>query len=332
MNRKFLIISAMAVSLSLNVFSQNCLKFVDYQNKTINTNGINLRIFGQSVGVGATNVAPIMREASDKLQKLDLLQYNICEQLKNIKTDFMREKLQAQYTNLLMQMMQLQQMEGSGGGISPQPPTVAQNNTAVPNPSSEQQAEKEKKADEPPAPAPTPNPTPSPTPNPIFDDINMDVDISFPCEDFAVSPPGQIRAFGMETSIDAQIARRAARTAALEELASKVEITVKSVTADYFLRTQRGLDEELEKRIEGRTETSVNKTLQGYRTVCERTTQNRQTGRYSAYIALEISEDSVLRPVFDDLQQDPEIRNALPNYERFKQTFDEIMKELENSF
>jgi len=325
MNRKIFLAGALAVGISMNGFGQNCIKFIDYQNRTVDTKGLSLRVFGQPVGVGATSVTPIVREASDKLQKLDLLQYNICEQLKKIKTDFMREKLQAQYTNLLMQMMQLLPSEGTASltGMDAAPNTAAQ------------QAQKTTMTEEEiPAPTPTPAPAPAPTPAPMPapSDINMDIDISFPCEDYNISPPGMIRAFGMETSMDAQIARRAARTAALEELGSKIEITVRSVTADYFLRTQRGMEEEIEKRIEGRTETSVNRTLQGYRTVCERTTQNTQTKRYSSYIALEISEENVLRPVFNELRQDPELQNAMPNYERFRETFNEVMKTYENSF
>ena len=297
------------LSLSVNSFGQNCEKFVNYQNKTIDTKGINLRVFGQPVGVGATNVSPIMREASDKLQKLDLLQYNICEQLKNIKTDFMREKLQAQYTNLLMQMMQLLK-EDAG--------QTDQNDSDVTNPESE----KAKKADDTPAPNPVPKP----------DDFNMDVDITFPCEDFSISPAGVIRGFGMETSMDAQIARRAARTVALEELASKIEITVKSTTSDYFLRTQHGLTEEIEKRIEGRTETSVNQVIRGYKSVCERTTQNKQTLRYSSYIAIEINEDDALKPIYDELIKDPDLRRALPTFVNFKTAFNELKKTLESSF
>ena len=349
MNKKIIITCAVALSLSLNCFGQKCVKFIDYQNKTIDTKGINMKLFGQPMGAGESTVTPVLRTADIKLQQLDLLQYNICEQLKNIKTDFMREKLQAQYMNLLMQMMKLQQSDGATqqqlaqelitgnmtGSTQPLPEVVENNEAApVPDPSPS------------PQPAPAPTPTPAPTPNPapvpapvpapapaVWDDDILDVDISFPCfGDDYTSAPGFIRASGMETSMDAQIAKRAARTVAVEELASKIEITVKSVTEDYFLRTQKGLNEEIEKRIEGKTQTSVNRTLNGYKTVCEKFTLNRETKKYSCFVALEMSEDNVLRPVYNELQQDAEIKNALPNYEKFKSTFDEVMSTYENSF
>ena len=329
-NRKYFIIGVMSVGITLTSFGQKCVKFVDYQNKTVNTKGLNLQVFGQPVGVGATEVSSIQRAASDKMQQLDLLQFNICEQMKNIKTDFMREKLQAQYTNLLMQMMNLQNADGNNE-VADFAKQVTDNQG-----NKEQTSKKEKKEkDVTPEPKPVQNDEQviPPTPKPSSDDSVLDVDVDFPCfGDKFLSSQGFIRASGMETSMDANIAKRAARTVALEELASKIEITVKSVTEDYFLRTQKGMNEEIEKRIEGKTQTSVNQTLKGYKTVCEKMTQNKQTQKYSCYIALEMSEESVLKPVFNELQQDDKIKNALPNYEKFKETFDQVMNTYEESF
>ena len=321
MNKKFFLAGAMAASLSLNCSGQNCVKFIDYQNKTIDTKGLNMKLFGQPVGVGATSVTPLYREVGDQVQKLDLLQYNICEQLKNIKTDFMREKLQAQYTNMLMKMMELCKLEG-------QPETSA---TTVANTAAEEAV----------VPTPTPTPTPTPAPEPAvippagggsLDDV-LDVEVNFPCfGDAFFSNNGMIRASGMESSMDAQIAKRAARTVALEELASKIEITVNSVTEDHFIRTQNGMNEEIQKKIEGTTKTSVNKTLTGYKTACEKFTQNRETKKYSCYMALEISEENALKPVYEELQKDAALKKALPTYDKFKQTFNEVMKTFEDSF
>ena len=115
MKRKYFIIGIVAMSVSLNSFGQKCVKFVDYQNKTVNTKGLNLQLMGQPVGVGATDVSTLQRMASEKVQLLDLLQYNVCEQLKNVKDDFTRNLLQTKYTNTLMKMMNMQQ---AGGGES----------------------------------------------------------------------------------------------------------------------------------------------------------------------------------------------------------------------
>jgi len=317
MNKKIFIIGVMAASLSLNSFGQKCTKFIDYQNKTINTNGINLRILGQPIGVGATSIAPVMREASEKLQTLDLLQYTICEQLKTIKTDFLREKAQMKYSNVLIQMMELLKEEG----------IVASDNPL----DSSQPSEKREKSSSDPTPNPTPAPTPTPVPIPPLPEP-MFMEVTCPCEEFNRSTSGKITGFGQGSSMDMQIARRAARTSALEELASKIEITVKTVTTDYSLQTTRGINEELEKRIENLTETSVNQTLTRYTTICERNLQDPQTKRFNSYIALEISEENALRPVFDDLQKEAALKNALPNFERFREKFNEVQKMYDNSF
>jgi hypothetical protein len=42
-------------------------------------------------------------------------------------------------------------------------------------------------------------------------------------------------------------------------------------------------------------------------------------------VALEINEDTVLKPVYEELQQEPELQNAVPDYEKFKATFDQAL-------
>jgi hypothetical protein len=335
--KKYVFIGLLAASVSLGCFGQKCVKFVDYQNKTINTKGLNLQVMGQPAGVGATEVSTLQRAASDQLQQLDLLQYNICEQLKNIKTDFMREKLQAQYTNLLMKMMNLQ----NAGGGSSEVAEFAQQVTEQQG-GNKQQAQKRQKQGENVTPDPTPTPTPVPAPTPdqlptpapvVFDDDDVMIDITFPCSEFVTSGADNvIRASGMETSMDANIAKRGARTSALEDLATKIEVTVKSVTEDYFLRTQKNLTEEIEKRLEGKTQTSVSRTLTGVKTVCEKNQINKSNKNFTCYMALEINTDSVLKPVFDELKQDADVKNALPNYEKFKDTFEQVMSTYDGSF
>jgi len=321
----------MVMVFSTNGFGQKCAKFIDYQNKTVNTKGLNMQIFGQPVGIGETSISTLQREASDKLQQFDLLQYNICEQLKSIKNDFVREKLQTQYSNLLMKMLDVAKLAENGQ------PTVQPNTNPTGKPTTSEPAKKtsvttDEVADVDPVPNRDEEPVVPPTPKPVYEEEDVEVEISFPCGDFSISTPGIIRAFGMESSMDAQVAKRIARTAALEELASKVEITIKTLAEDYVLRTQKNLTEEIEKRFENKTQTIVDKTLTGYTTACEKFTQNKSTKKYSCYIALEISEEKVLKPAYQELQQDPELKNALPNYEKFAQKFNEVVNTYEKSF
>jgi cell fate (sporulation/competence/biofilm development) regulator YlbF (YheA/YmcA/DUF963 family) len=42
--------------------------------------------------------------------------------------------------------------------------------------------------------------------------------------------------------------------------------------------------------------------------------------------------DNALKTVFNDLKQDTEMKDALPNYEKFKETFDSVMSTYEGSF
>jgi len=74
-----LMLLMVAMVLSLNCFNQKCIKFVDNQSKTVNTKGITAVVMGKPIEIGNTSVGTLYREVSDKLQTLDLLQYNICE-------------------------------------------------------------------------------------------------------------------------------------------------------------------------------------------------------------------------------------------------------------
>jgi hypothetical protein len=150
--------------------------------------------------------------------------------------------------------------------------------------------------------------------------------VTFPCQAEAVSAAGVIRASGMESSMDPQIAKSVANTIALEELASKIEVTVKSATQYFVDRTVANLKEELTTRLERKIETSVNQIIHGYRTICEVPQQHSETQQWRYFVALEINEDSVLKPIHDELQKDPELRKAAPDYKKFKETFTETLK------
>ena len=303
MNKKFLFIGATALCLSLNCFGQKCKKFIDYQNKIIDVKGV--QIPGVPANLAPVKIANLQRATSERLEMLDMLQHNLCQKMNSIKIPVLKETMQLEYGNFMLEMMQMLVAETSGGGSAATNPAQ----TTTTQPVSPAQAVPEPVA-------------------PVKPAASGKIKVTFPCQ--AAPPPGSpdavIRAFGMEESSDPQIARSIASTVALAELASKIEITVKS-TIDYHVqRTQIGANEEFEKRYEMKTNQSVEQTLRGYRTVCEEFEQDLDTKKYTCYIVLEINVDNMLAPVYNELVKDAEIKRAVPNYEEFKETFKRVEK------
>ena len=314
MNKKYFLICALAISLSLNSFGQKCTKFIDYQNKIINLRGV--QIPGIPANLAPLNISKLQRPASERLEIIDVLQYNLCQKMNSIKIPVLKETMQMEYSNFLMEMMQMIVAETNNAGVAPQSATTTTQPT-IPQPTTSDQSVT------PVIPEPV---TPQPAPQPVTPPASGKIRVTFPCQviDPFGSADGVIRAFGMEESADAQIARSIANTVALAELASKIEITVKSTIDYHVLRTQKGATEEFEKHYEMRTNQSVNQTMRGYKTVCEEYVQDQGTGKYTCYVVLEINIDNMLAPVYNDLVKDAEIKKAVPNYEEFKETFKRV--------
>jgi len=312
MNKKYFIIGVMAISLSLNCFGQKCTKFIDYQSKVINLRGV--QIPGIPANLVPVNVSKLQRAASERLEMLDMLQHNLCQKMNSIKIPVLKETMQVEYSNFLMEMMNMIVAENSNAGTVTQQPTTTQ-------PDSQQPTNNQPVTPVTPV---TPDPV---TPQPVTPPASGKIRITFPCQVAqSGSADGVIRAFGMEESSDAQIARSIASTVALAELASKIEITVKT-TIDYHVqRTQKGADEEFEKHYEMRTQQTVDQTLRGYKTVCEEFEQDLATKKFTCYIVLEINIDNMLAPVYNELIKDTEIKKVVPNYDEFKETFKRVEK------
>ena len=334
MNNKLIFLTAaMLFSLSLASFGQRCQKFINYQTRTINMRGLSLPV-NVPANLLPVNIGTLQRATSERLEMLDMLQYNLCQKMANIRVPILKETMEVEYSNFLMEIMGMLVAETAGEGAAAalsaataQPATTTpQAADAAPQAASQQSQDAQPTAEQqqdaaqtqPVAAEPVPAPLPQATAPPSAGKVR----ITFPCR--VQEADGVIRAFGMKESADPQIARQVAATVALSELASKVEITVKS-TIDYHVkRIQNNQDEEFEKRYEMKTEQTVDQTLRGWRMVCEEFELDQGTNRYSAFVVIEISQETVLRPIFNELVKDPELKEALPEFEEFENVFDSM--------
>jgi len=335
MNSKKLLIGTIAICLSLNCFSQDCDRFINNQTNTVNAKGVVVRVLGLvSDGIFGTRFSNLANQANSQLQMLDVVQYNICMQMQGVRNSFVRENYEQRARNTMEEMVKLLKQSGS---LPPEAVTMlAENGIAMPaeTPAPDRGSRTIAPADnDAPAPSRTQPTTGDEVPTPRLPVTEQWVTVTFPCQPYATSGGGNvIRARGMETHSDPQIARSIANVIALEELASKVEVAVNSVT-EYYIRAVSGSEtnEELIRDFKRNTTITVNQVLRGYRTVCEEFRQNTVNQRWQSFVALEIDKDQVLKPVHEELKRNNATRDAVPNYEKFKEAFNEVNTFLENT-
>jgi hypothetical protein len=322
-NYRNLFIGAIMTCLFFSGFSQNCKKFINYETKVIDSEGIGMSLPG-GVGkgnLGKFNISTLQRATSEKLETLDMMQFTICQQLKNIKSTFLRDQAQVQYSNLLMKIMNLLNAEnGNNSNLENMP---SENYTQDKNSKIETQPQETAKSQQneiTSAPVTTPTAAPAYTPTAI------------PCEvNTYKSDKDYIRAFGFGESTNRGAAKDYANSDALEALAMCLEVTVKVVGQHYRLSSKKENMEEFEERLEKNTQTSISQTIRNINVVCEGAVRNPSTNNWEYYVVYEISRADAVKSVYNSLQKDAVVKETLPNHEKFKQTFDEVMKEFDKS-
>ena len=142
------------------------------------------------------------------------------------------------------------------------------------------------------------------------------------------SSDGFIKANSVGESSDIVISKKVARSNTLEELGSKIKVTVKSVIDNYYKRTQKDIDENTEKRYEDLIRTVVNQEISGYKTICEKVTKTKNN-KYRTYLAFEIAEDNILEPFYKNISRNDELKIDY-DYEKFKKEAKEELRKMEN--
>jgi hypothetical protein len=158
-----------------------------------------------------------------------------------------------------------------------------------------------------------------------------EVDITTPCSGesyYSDRERGLIRATAIGTSMDQQMAKRMARSAALEDLGTKVRVAVNALIVDYYKSTKRDMTEDLKQRFEGGTDLVVKEHISGYRTICEKFT--RKGSDYKCYMAIEIGSDELSKPVHQKLTNDDILRVDY-DYEQFRAKFNEAISKADGN-
>lgn len=155
--------------------------------------------------------------------------------------------------------------------------------------------------------------------------LREETEVNTPCSgpDY-YSTSEKIRSTSVRQSMDQQMAKQMARSAALEELGSKISVALEAMINDYFKSTNRNMTEQMERRFEGMVQQTIDQKISGYRTICEKFTSfydNNNTKNYKCYYAIELGKDDLLKPIHDNLTEDEVLRVDF-DYLKFKEEFD----------
>ncbi|MDX5428674.1 MAG: hypothetical protein LPK79_11290, partial [Bacteroidota bacterium] len=155
-----------------------------------------------------------------------------------------------------------------------------------------------------------------------------ETEVVLPCSEYK-SDDTYFRAYSFGESMDPNVAKKKALSNAKAELAGQISTVMKVVGDNYVKSSEFNNQEELLERFEENARTVINQRLTGIKPVCDRMMQVTATNKYKYYIALELSGDELVNDYYQALSKEASLKIDY-NYEKFKQTFDEEMKKLEN--
>ena len=149
----------------------------------------------------------------------------------------------------------------------------------------------------------------------------QEVEVVEYCADY-YSTKELIRVKGIGEDFDQQMSTDMARVAALEELSSQVETKVQSLVLNYKNSKRVNLTRESKQYMQGLTKLVVDNAT-GFRIVCRKTTSYVLNGDklYKSYMVLEIGADELLKPLYEGLQQEEDLKLDY-DYEKFKEEFE----------
>lgn len=152
----------------------------------------------------------------------------------------------------------------------------------------------------------------------------QEVEVSEPCEEY-YSTKDLIRGRGVAESPIQQVAMAQARVLAVEEFAAQVQTTVQSVATNNMAALSGEDGMEVKVLFNNKTKNIVDQTT-GFRIVCRKTTISMKNGTkiYRHYMVVELDMETILKPLYDEIQKDEATKLEL--------TLDEFSEEFEKHF
>jgi predicted transposase YbfD/YdcC len=137
------------------------------------------------------------------------------------------------------------------------------------------------------------------------------------------------RANAIGESSDQMVARKKAMSNAKAALAGQIETVIKGTTDNYVNSREFNNTEEVEERFESLNREVINQQLNNVKTICQKHTRNKKSGKYKTYLAIEMNVDALEEAMKQKLSRDKQLKIDY-DYEKYKETFEKEMEKLEN--
>jgi len=142
---------------------------------------------------------------------------------------------------------------------------------------------------------------------------------------------------GQGESIDYATSRKKALSNARSALAETVNSTIKKVEDNFVNSLEENNQEQIREKFQSNIRTVVDTQIQGSIVICEEATKNKETGRYTTYITMELSNNTLAQDIMNSFKKDE--KNPSQNldkesqmriefdYERFQDTFNKALED-----
>ncbi len=142
---------------------------------------------------------------------------------------------------------------------------------------------------------------------------------------------------GVGESIDYSTARKKALSNARAALAETVDATIQKVEDNFVNSLEENNQEQIREKFQGNIRTVVDTQIQGSTIICEEATKNKETGRFTIYVVMELSNNTLARDIMNSFKKD-EIKSSQNldkesqmriefDYERFQDTFNKAIED-----
>ena len=156
------------------------------------------------------------------------------------------------------------------------------------------------------------------------------VEVIIPCSGSKYESDNKhFRGTAIGVSEDMNMAKKIALRTANTNLATDMSVQITQVAEDYSGQTVSGTNSNYRAKFQDNTQSVVDENVNSSRTICERITQDKSTGKYTVYISREASSKEVFTKLNESLSNDEELRVDY-DYEKFKETFEKVMEKRKN--
>jgi hypothetical protein len=108
------------------------------------------------------------------------------------------------------------------------------------------------------------------------------------------------------------------------QISADILTIVNQVSDNYRKTVELGANQVYQARYESMARLVVEDVASSARTICEVTTQNTETKKYTFHVAREVSKGDIINKLNDKISQD-EVLKIDYDYEKFKETFEKEM-------